>query len=405
MSDKNASAMAQAHSALAQLLKHTIEAAVEGALEQIIEQEVCARCGPAYKPTAGSPCRRAGSSPSHVYLQGRKLALKRPRVREHRADGSSREVGLEGWQAAQDPQCWQEAIMRATLCGVSTRDHQLLHPEAGVSKSEASRLWVERSAQLVHQLQGSDLKDFDLVVLIIDGVVLAKDLVVTVAMGIDGAAQKRILSWRVGPSENEQVCLDLLLSLQQRGLRVPDARVLLALLDGSAALRAAVLRCFPQALVQRCLVHKERNLRGYLSQRHWQQLAGLMNTLRKSASHKAAQQALGRLRDFVRQRPEAANCLEQGAQDLLTLFSLEVPVQLHRSLLSTNSIENVFKNLRRHLGRVCRWREDTAQADRWMASGLSLVQRGLRRLAGHQHMSALIQALEKVAQERARASA
>jgi len=52
------------------------------------------------------------------------------------------------------------------------------------------------------------------------------------------------------------------------------------------------------------------------------------------------------------------------------------------SWLSKNGIENIFKNLRRHIGRVNRWRENTTQGDRWMASGLLLAAKGFHRIKG-----------------------
>ena len=104
--------------------------------------------------------------------------------------------------------------------------------------------------------------------------------------------------------------------------------------------------------------------------------------------------AAAAIRTFLKDKnAQARASFEEAGDDLLRLFHLEVPNSLHRSLLSTNSIENVFKNLRRHLGRVCRWRENTGQADRWMASGLELAQRGFRRISGYEDISELAVAL------------
>lgn len=86
---------------------------------------------------------------------------------------------------------------------------------------------------------------------------------------------------------------------------------------------------------------------------------------------------------------------EEAGEDLLTLFRLNVPNTLHVSLLSTNCIENAFKNLRRHIGRVCRWRHETKQADLWVSSGLALAAKGFRRIRGYQDIPKLIEALEK----------
>jgi putative transposase len=155
----------------------------------------------------------------------------------------------------------------AVLCGVSTRDCKRLRAEelAGESRSSVSRLWQRKSAELVERMQQSDLSGIDLVVLMLDAVVLSKRAVATVALGIDASGTKHVLGFRVGSSENQEVCRDLLGNLSRRGLRVPPDRYLLAVLDGSRALENALLEVFPKTLIQRCLVHKERNLKGYLS--------------------------------------------------------------------------------------------------------------------------------------------
>ena len=108
--------------------------------------------------------------------------------------------------------------------------------------------------------------------------------------------------------------------------------------------------------------------------------------------------AASAIRTFLQvKNPRARASFEEAGDDLLRLFHLEVPNSLHRTLtlLSTNSIENVFKNLRRHLGRVCRWRENTSQADRWMVSGPELAQRGFRRISGHEDLGKLAAALRR----------
>lgn len=398
MINKNETKNGQAENLpLAQMMKEHFRTVVREALYEVVEDEVRQLCGPSHRPDPESPFRRAGSADSTVFLDGRREALKRPRVREHRDEGSV-EVKLASWQAATDPAQWQEATMRAVLCGVSTRDVGRLGEDEvkGLSKSAVSRLWQHKAAELVAEMQQADLSEFDLLVLMIDAVVLAKGVVATVALGIDTNGHKRILGYRVGGSENREVCADLLSNLAARGLTVPASRDLLAVLDGSDALRSALLAHYPCARVQRCLVHKERNLRGYLSKRHWAELARLFHLLRKVQGGEQAEAAAAAIRTFLKDKNvQARESFEEAGDDLLRLFHLEVPNSLHRTLLSTNSIENVFKNLRRHLGRVCRWRENTGQADRWMASGLELAGRGFRRISGHEDLGKLAVALQR----------
>jgi putative transposase len=374
-----------------------IRVSVREALKSIFEEEIRVLCGSRYHPDEG-PCRRAGSAPSYVITEGGRERMQRPRVRREHSDGSTEEVTLKSWKLAQSPDEWECAMMRAILCGVSTRGCKRLRAEelAGEGRSSISRLWQRKAAELVERMQQSDLSGIDLVVLMLDAVVLSKRAVATVALGIDASGTKHVLGFRVGSSENQEVCRDLLGNLSRRGLRVPPDRYLLAVLDGSRALENALLEVFPKTLIQRCLVHKERNLKGYLSTRHWPEINRLFNRLRHAQGSEAAREALGEIEAFLADKnQQARESLQEAGEQLLTLLELEVPNTLNRSLLSTNCIENLFKNLRRHIGRVCRWREETDQAHRWLASGLTLACEGFRKISGHQEMLLLIKALKK----------
>ena len=381
----------------AQSLRDYLQASVRQALRCVIEQEVTALCGDRHKPSGQSDYYRAGSAQSYVMAHGKHEPMERPRVRKHQEDGSSKEVSLTSWKLAQSQDEWEDAMMRATLCGVSTRSIPSLRESevARESRSSISRLWQKKSAALVEQVQDSDLSDFDVVVLMLDAVVLSDGLVATMALGINTDGQKRILGFRVGNSENQQVCEDLLGHLSRRGFKVAPERRLLAVLDGSLALKNALLSHFPNALIQRCLVHKERNLKGYLSKRHWPELNRLFGRLRKSQGAGDAKEAADAIAAFlVDKNAQARTSFEEVGSELLTLARLEVTNDLSVSLLSTNCIENVFKNLRLHIGRVSRWRENTDQADRWLATGFILTQQGFHRIKGFNKLPDLVAALE-----------
>lgn len=371
------------------------------ALMELIEQEIESLCGPRYHPSESAQAYRSGSTVSTVYVHGAREEVRRPRVRRSRPVGSE-EVALKSWQLARDPEEWEQAMMRAILCGVSTRNIAALRESEvrGESKSSLSRLWQAKAAELVEQVQNSDLSTFDPLVLMLDAVVLCKDLVATVALGIDTGGTKRILGFRIGSSENEEVCTDLLSALRRRGLQVPEHRNLLAVLDGSKVLKNALLRQYPAAIIQRCLVHKERNVRGYLPSKHWKVLAGLFDRLRKSQGADAAREAAEQIESFLRDKnAQALQSFEEAGEELLALFRLEVPNTLNKSLLSTNAIENAFKNLRRHIGRVCRWRNQTPQADLWVASGLILASKCFRSIRGYHHLEHLAKALTRSSRE------
>lgn len=378
-------------------LREHLRGSVRQALKEIFEEEIRSLCGERYHPDE-SNYRRAGTAPSYVMTDACREPMERPRVRREKDESGTEEVQLKSWKMAQSPDEWEAAMMRAVLCGVSTRGCKRLRADelVGESRSSISRLWQRKAVELVESMQQSDLSGIDPVVLMLDGVVLSKRAVATVALGIDASGTKHVLGFRVGSSENQEVCRDLLGNLSRRGLRASPHRYLLAVLDGSKALENALLEVFPKTLIQRCLVHKERNLKGYLSTRHWSEINRLFNRLRRSEGAEAAQEALDDIETFLADKNhQARDSLQEASGQLLTLLELEAPNTLNRSLLSTNCIENLFKNLRRHIGKVCRWREETDQADRWLASGLTLASEGFRKISGHKEIPLLIRALEK----------
>ena len=380
----------------AEAFRDYIRSCTRRALAEVFEQELRDLCGERYARGQKEGCQRAGSAPSYVMTEAGREPMRRPRVRRTGANGESEEVFLKSWKLAQSPDEWEAATMRAVLCGVSTRDMPTLRASElqGQSKSSVSRMWQRKSAELVGQMQQADLSDFDMVVLMLDAVVLTAGLVATVALGIDAAGHKRVLGFRVGSSENKEVCRDLLSNLKRRGLRAPHGRCLLAVLDGSEALKQALLDEYPDTIIQRCLVHKERNLRGYLSKRHWKELAELFKLLRQCQGPEQAKERGAAIEGFLSDKnAQARASWAEAGKELTALPDLDVTNELHKSLLSTNCIENAFKNLRRHIGKVCRWREESDQADRWLASGLILASKGFRRIAGYKHLPELVAAL------------
>jgi len=110
----------------------------------------------------------------------------------------------------------------------------------------------------------------------------------------------------------------------------------------------------------------------------------------------AALEVVDELRNFLKgKNAESLRSLEEAGEDLTALQSLNVPNTLHRNLLSTNAIENSFRNTRKKLGRVTRFRAGTDQATRWMAFALLEVEKGFRRISGHKDMPQLVAALKR----------
>ena len=143
------------------------------------------------------------------------------------------------------------------------------------------------------------------------------------------------------------------------------------------------------------LSHKERNIKSKLSKKHWSELARLFRRLREVQGKAAALEVVGELRSFLKgKNAESVRSLEEAGEDLTAIQSLDVPNTLHRNLLSTNAIENSFRNTRNKLGRVTRFRAETDQATRWMSFALLEVEKGFRRISGYADLPELIKVLE-----------
>lgn len=376
-----------------EVFRDHLRGCVRQMISDVMASEVHELCGAKHAP-AGGDIYRAGSSPGRVLVEGEREEVTRPRVRRRQTDGGSQEVPLATYRSACDPQQLQTSIVTALTAGVSTRDLKAVQPNSpGVGKSNVSRLWQNAGQQFVETLRSPDLSEQDWLVLMLDGIRLSKEQLAVVAIGITTDGHKRVLDFELGSTENAEVCRDLMRRMMQRGFHCE--RPLLAVLDGSAALRTAVRSFFPDAVVQRCLIHKERNIQAKLSRKHWGELARSFRRLRQVQGKAAAEEVVGELERFLqRKNAEAFHSLREAGDELIALHSLDVPSTLHRNLLSTNAIENSFRNTRRKLGRVTRFRAETDQATRWLAFALSEVEKGFRRLSGYRDLPSLAAALE-----------
>jgi putative transposase len=151
---------------------------------------------------------------------------------------------------------------------------------------------------------------------------------------------------------------------------------------------------WPDAVQQECLVHIERGLCGKLSWKHQSEVVSRMNRLRGVQGAEAGEEAFEELLEFVREKNlAAAEGLESRREGILAFHRLDVPATLNVTFLSTNHIENVMRNSRGTIGRVCRWNAKTDQLSRWMGVALLRAQEGFRRVRGHKEMGELATAL------------
>ena len=384
------------------IFRNFIHEAVRSSFIDVMLKEVETLCGPSYRPLAGNQAYRAGTAPGVCILDECSKRVQRPRVRRKTAGGSE-EMRLESYAAAKDAGAVKESILRALVAGVSGREQKRLYPESPLtSKSSVSRLWIKEGAKKIEELRGRELSGECFFGLMLDGIWLSADLAAIVAIGMTCDGRKIVLDFELGSSENREVCDDLLDRLVRRGFK-PVAR-LLSVLDGSAALKGSVLAHYPDAVTQRCLIHKERNLRGCLARRHYGELSEHFKRLRNAQGAEAGREIYKDLRGFLASKNlKALASLDEAGEDIIALHLIDAPATLNISLLSTNFIENSFRNVRAKIGRVKRWRAETAQAERWLSYGLLEAEMGFRRMKGWKDIPLLVEKLKPLqpAQEKA----
>ena len=169
------------------------------------------------------------------------------------------------------------------------------------------------------------------------------------------------------------------------------------MLDGGKALSAAVKKYAGEsAPIQRCQVHKRRNVLDHLTDEQKPSIAKKLNAAYAVEGHGAAKVALTQLhRELIDLNPSAARSLAEGLEETLTVHRLRVPPQLRRTLACTNIIESAFSIVERVCRNVKRW-HDGDQRERWVGSGLLVAERQFRRVQGYKQIPNLIRELEAI---------
>ena len=298
-------------------------------LDAMLEEDRTTLCGPRYAHPPERTASRAGKVPSEVVLGGRKLAVQRPRVR---ADG--REVPLPTFQTLAHTDPLNRRVVDQMLVGVATRQYaRSLEPvpadgvSRGTSKSSGSRRFVAKTTAQLRAWQDAPLDGLDLVALILDGVHIGEHCLV-VALGIAADGQKHALGLWEGATENTAVCQSLLANLQSRGLRTD--RSLLVILDGAPALHKATRTVFGDAaLIQRCHVHKLRNILDHLPERQRPWVQAIVRRAYQATEVKTATRLLTDLAKRLEDEyPSAAGSVREGLDETLTVLTLQLSARL-----------------------------------------------------------------------------
>jgi putative transposase len=375
-------------------LYETVVNAGMGVLAAMLEEDRTRLCGPRYQHDRGRRAMRTGSTAGELAFAGRRIGVRRPRVRS--CDGE--ELTLPSWKHFTDADPLTPRAVEQMVLGVSTRNYERsLEPlpasieSRGTSKSAVSRRFVNATEKTLTEMMGRDLSTLAICALIIDGIHVGDHLVV-VALGVDEQGDKHVLGLHEGATENENVCKALIEDLVARGVRVDRSR--LFVIDGSKALVAAIRKTFGRrALIQRCQVHKRRNVEDHLPESMKKQAGRTMLTAYRCGNFERAKRMLNALaRQLEKRYPSAAGSLREGLDETLTVMRFELPAGLERTLSTTNAIEFVNSRIRKKTQNVTKWKDGTMIL-RWVAVALVETAKTFRKLRDYVGMPKLVTAL------------
>jgi transposase-like protein len=372
-------------------------------LSELLAVEAATIAGPKGKHARERTHHHWGTTRTPLCFGGRNVSIERPRVRG-RGRGK-KEVELPTIEALREGDPLSARVMEQILVGVSTRGYERslepVDPELdgrGASKSNASRALVDATKVRLAEFVSRSLDDVDLVAMFIDGIEFAgRTMIIALGVTIDGT--KVPLGLWGGSTENAPVATALLQSLVERGLRVDHS--MLFVIDGGKGLRKAVRDVFgDRAIVQRCQVHKMRNVREHLPEARRLYVARQMRDAYNSSTVGTAKKKLMQLASWLESNGEAsaAMSLREGLDETLTVLRFNLPKSLARTFSTTNAIENMNGSIRRVTRNVKRWR-DEKMVQRWVALAVAEAQRGFRRVKGHADLPALIAALRPETKE------
>ena len=361
-------------------------------MDLMMQEEVRELAGARSQRQVERTASRWGSERGYCVVMGQKVPIQRPRVRTT----DDKEVRLGSYEMFHRGEPLTETVWEKLMLGLSTRKYdqavRQFSEAYGLEKSAISEHFIEASRKKLKEMMERRLDKTLLCALLVDATPFQGQQMVA-ALGIDEYGRKMILGIRQGATENATVVGELLADLVERGLDFSQPR--LYILDGGKALTAAVKKhAGESAAIQRCQVHKRRNVLDHLTEEQKPAVAQKLNAAYALEDYAAAKQALNALhRELMDLNPSAARSLGEGMEETLTVHRLHLPMQLRKTMASTNVIESAFSIVEQVCKNVKRWHGGD-QRERWVGSGLLVAENQFRRITGYKQIPILIRELE-----------
>jgi putative transposase len=290
--------------------------------EELLDEEVASLAGERYsRKEDGNPFRRWGSNSGSIRIDGEKVPIDVPRVRDTDA---GEERSLESYQAMKSAEPGPE-LMKAILLGLSQGDYQEVAGQFvdgfGLSQSSVSRRFQDRGKKALEEFENRSLEEENFLALWIDGKRIAGEQMI-ICMGVTEKGYKKVLGFTQATTERSEPVIELLRDLLERGLRFEEG--ILCVIDGSKGLRKAIDEVFGErAEVQRCQWHKRKNVVSYLPEDDQKAWRSRLQRAYEESTYKAARERLTDLHAELQQiNRQAARSLQEGLEETLTLHRL-----------------------------------------------------------------------------------
>lgn len=344
---------------IAEVLEEVMRLSARLVLQQVLEDEVTTWLGRDWNSRSDGERegQRNGYGDLTIKTTAGPLDLKRPKLRNTTERFASTLLG----KGVVRSEPLEALVISAWVRGLSDRDieamlAEALGPEAALSKSTASRI-CQRLRTEFDTFRARDLSDIELDYLFLDGSHFkmhdgSRAEPVLVAYGITTIGQPVLLAVEPGGDESHDAWADFLDDLRNRGLRVP----LLVISDGAPGLIGAVEQKMSNALRQRCLIHRARNVlakvpaerRDEVKTAFWEVFDLPEDVEPGERAVRIAQANIdGFARRYEREFPAAVRCLQTDRQ-ALTAY-LRFPTEHWRRIRHTNLIERTFGETRRRV--------------------------------------------------------
>lgn len=364
---------------------------------QFFQDEVHQKAGSRYERVSREEQKysRWGSNPGSIKIGDERVKMRIPRLYNTETNKTE---GLENYKKLRELETPTDELVRKIIFGLSEKNYGEVAKTTlgsfGLSQSSVSRQFIEESKKSLEEFENRDLGKYDFIGLVIDGKYLQREQVV-IALGITIDGIKIPLGFIHTTTEDNISIKGLLKDLIRRDFSFTEG--IFTITDGSTGLIKAVKETFGNyALSQRCVWHKRENVVSYLPKDQQKHYRGKLQRAYNEPEYDLAKRKLYKIPvpqlrvriELEKINRSAANSLDEGLEETLTLHKLGLVEQLGKSLMTSNTIESLNSQISKYAGKVTRWSSSNMRG-RWIAVSLLQIEKRLNRIVGHDKLNLL----------------